>query len=488
MSSGVSWLDERAAELGTTDVDETPEQTVARLAALSRMAYDKVRETEAESLGIRVSTLDAEVKAARKGTDEGVGAALVMDDPEPWPDPVEGAELLETLAETVRRYLVLNPTDADAAALWIVHTHAHDAATVSPILSITSPQKRCGKTTLLSLLQALTRRPLPASNITAAALFRGVEQWKPTVLVDEADTYLRESDELRGVLNSGHNRAGAYVIRTVGEDHEPRAFSTWSPKAIALIGNMPDTLADRSVAIALRRKTADEKAESLRLDRLDQLEALPRQAAKWADDHVSALRPADPTIPRGLHDRAADNWRPLLAIADAAGGNWPERARRAATALVAHDAPEDAAGVMLLEDIREHYGDHKKITSAQLVETLVTLHERPWPEWRRGKPITTRQVAKLLQPFGIRSRQLRLRDGRAGIHGYLLTDFQDAFARYLGAQSATALRARNGAGSSDSQSATPSEGVADEKTPKPTYAEGCSAVADENPGDGEVRV
>ena len=468
--------------------DETPEQMVARLAALSPLEYDKVRETEAESLGIRVSTLDAEVKAARKGIDEGVGAKLVMDDPEPWPDPVNGAELLETLAETVRRYLVLNPTDADAVALWITHSHAHDAATVSPILSITSPQKRCGKTTLLSLLQHLVRRPLPASNITAAALFRSVEKWQPTMLVDEADTFLRESDELRGVLNSGHNRTSAYVVRVVGDDHEPRAFSTWSPKAIALIGNMPDTLADRSVAIALRRKTVDEAAETLRLDRLEHIEHLPQQATRWADDHISTLRRADPTIPTGLHDRAADNWRALLAIADTVGGDWPERARRAATALVAHDAPEDAAGVMLLEDVREHYGEHQKITSAQLVDTLVTLDERPWPEWRRGKPITTRQVAKLLQPFGIRSRQLRLSDGRAGIHGYLLSDFQDAFARYLGVQSATPLHARHGAGSSDSQSATASKGVAERKQPKATHGAGCSGVADESPDDGEVRL
>jgi len=138
---------------------------------------------------------------------------------------------------------------------------------------------------------------------------------------------------------------------------------------------------------------------------------------------------------------------------------------------------------MLLEDIRAHYGRYEKVTSAQLVETLQALDKRPWPEWRRGNPITTHQVAKLLQPFGIRSRQLRLSNGRSGIHGYRLADFDDAFSRYLPTQSATPLQASHGAVSSDFQSATDSERVADPKTPKSRRGAACSGVADATPGE-----
>ncbi len=470
---------------------ETQTEIVARLAELPPLDYDGVREKEAEALGVRVSTLDKEVAKARKESEpaEGTGAALLMDDPEHWPESVDGGVLLATLTDTVRCHVVMAPVAADAVALWVLHSHAHDSATVSPLLSITSPQKRCGKTTLLSLLQAIVRRPLPASNITAAALFRAVEKWRPTVLVDEADTFLRESDELRGVLNSGHNRAGAYVIRTVGDDHDPRAFSTWAPKAIALIGNMPGTLADRSVAVALRRKTADEKAQPLRLDRLDALAALPQQCIRWAEDNRDRLRRADPAIPQGLHDRAADNWRALFAIADVAGGDWPERARRAAVSLLDDDAAEDAAGVMLLADMQALFSRlGPKATTTSVLEELHRMDERPWPEWRQGKPITARGVARLLKPFGLQPRQLRLGE-RAGISGYRVGDFQDAFARYLPSSSSTPLHASTGAAPGDFHSSTPENAVEDAESRKRASRNGCRGVEDTKPGKvGEVRL
>src|ERR1700730_14776901 len=167
--------------------------------------------------------------------------------------------------------------EANAVALWCLHTFAFQLFYCTPRVAITSPVKQCGKTTLLDVIQRLTCRPLSTGSITAASVFRAVEIARPTLLIDEADTFLGQMDELRGILNSGHRRGGQ-VIRTVGDNHEPRVFSTHSPCAIAMIGQLPDTLADRSISIQLRRRLPDEKIKSFRIDRVSGLRDLARKA------------------------------------------------------------------------------------------------------------------------------------------------------------------------------------------------------------------
>ncbi len=409
-------------------------QILIELSVLSPVEYDRLRAEVANRLGCRVGMLDAEVKALRNGRpdDEKLqGGALALADPEPWPEPVDGADLLDELASTYRRFLSL-PGHADTAlALWTVHAHAHGAAEVSPILGITSPDKRCGKTTLLSLLSGLVPRPLPAANVSAAALFRAVEKFRPTLLVDEGDTFLKSSDELRGIMNSGHSRGAALVIRTVGDDHEPRTFSTWAPKAIALIGKLPATLADRSIEVAMQRKTAAEWVERFRLDRLAGLEPVRRKAWRWTWDVLDELRTVDPDMPNGLHDRAADNWRPLLAIADQADGEWPARARRAALALsglVTDD--QESAGVLALHDLAALFEEREtdQLASETIVEALVQMDERPWPEWY-GRPLSKRSLARLLAPFGVRPHALWI--GGRTLRGYRREDLQDPLSRYI---------------------------------------------------------
>lgn len=377
------------------------------------------------------------VDAALRGADgdndrELSGQAIALTDPEPWPDPVDGAELLRALVLTLARYVALPGGGATAVALWILHTHAHDLSNVSAVLAIRSPEKRCGKTTLLHLLSALVPRPLPTANITPAALFRAVDRFEPCLLVDEADTFLTRNDELRGILNSGHARANAFVIRTVGDDYEARRFRTWCPKAMALIGSLPTTLEDRSITIRMRRKTKQEQVERLRLDRLGELEPLRRQAARWIQDHTQHLEEADPDIPSELGDRAQDNWRPLIAIADLAGGPWPDRARKAAKLLSAADGDdEDSAGVQLLADLRGLFEEREtdRLFSADIVEALGKMEDRPWPEWRRGQPLTATSLARLLKPFGVRPKTIRIGDDRA--KGYAREDLEDPLSRYL---------------------------------------------------------
>jgi putative DNA primase/helicase len=309
-------------------------------------------------------------------------------------------------------------------------SYAFDCFDICPMLTLVSPIWRCGKTQVLKMLSALAFRALASSNITPSAIFRAIERWHPTLLVDEYDT-IKENEELRGILNSGHTRRLAYVIRNVSDDHEPRRFSTWGPKALALIGRPPHTIEDRSIILRMRRKTRGEKVERLRADRLFiQLRELREKMLRWAKDNAAMLRQAEPEIPEGLHDRAADNWEPLLAVADLAGDPWPARARAAAASL-SGEAESEAASVLLLQDIRAVFEEcgEDKISSSDLCAYLAKLEHRPWPEWgKQKKPITQPALAVLLKPFGITPTDVRI--GKS-LKGYKLEQFTDAFNRYI---------------------------------------------------------
>jgi putative DNA primase/helicase len=292
-------------------------------------------------------------------------------------------------------------------------------------------------------------RALSCSHITPAAIFRTVERYGPTLILDEADTYLRpEYDEIRGILNSGHVRANAYVIRTVGDDHEPRRFSTWCPKAIALIGALPSTLADRSITLRLQRKAPGESVQRWRIDHADRLADLRRMAHRWAMDHREALAKADQDVPASLHDRAADNWRPLLTIADLAGGDWPKRAREAIEAIERLDPDGEDMSGLLLRDLRDLFTARTtdKLTSADICESLAAQDDRPWPTLCYGKPITPHRLARMLGEYGITPKQIRL--GDRTMKGYRRDDLNDAFRHYTSCETETS---KQGTTSADSE-------------------------------------
>lgn len=386
--------------------------------------------------------VDAAVGKATADDAAGIGSALDFSDPEPATEPVDGAALLSAIAEALGRYVVLTEGAADAIALWVLHTYALAVAWCSPLLVLTSASKRCGKTLVLELLGALARRVLSTSSVSPSALYRAIEAYSPTLLIDEADAFFGQNEELRGIVNSGHTRTSARVLRCVGDNSEPRAFSTWAAKAVAGIGNLADTLMDRAVVIPMRRRAPGERVNPLRRDRIGAtLEPLRRAAVRWVADNAAVLRESDPDVPAGLNDRAADNWRPLLAIADAAGGCWPKRARTAAVLLSGGDAADDDAAVMLLGDIRSAFGGDNadKLATERLLAVLHAMEHRPWPEWRRDKPMSAPQLARVLRRFEIRPKTVRTAAGTA--KGYEAADFADAWARYFpengGAQTVT---------------------------------------------------
>lgn len=365
-----------------------------------------------------------------KGEPEG-GRAIQFNDPEPWPEPVDGAALLNKVAGAIRRFVWVAEDAVVAAALWVAMTYLMDHVEASPRLLLKSPTRECGKSRFLSVLAALVRWPVPASSTTPAALFRVVERYGPTLLLDEADNLaLKDNPDLRAVLNSGHTRGTAFVLRTIGETHEPAQFSTWAAIALASIGRVPDTVSSRSIVVNMERKPPNERLDRHRESRLvTELEPLRQRLARWAADHGPAL--GDPDLPGFLDGRDADNWTPLLSIADAAGGDWPERARKVAAAFVgAHDEQDE--GSMLLADLRDLFAerDVDRLSSEDMVQWLNAREDRPWPDSGGGKGLTKTRLARLLGRFGIIPGTIRLQDGRTP-KGYYRDQFEGAWRQYL---------------------------------------------------------
>ncbi|HXX69172.1 MAG TPA: DUF3631 domain-containing protein, partial [Polyangiaceae bacterium] len=427
-----------------------------RLAELSRLVLgadgptlalvreEAIRRVEATGVAKAAAKLvDAHLPRASTGGEArgGQGRSLPFEEANPWPERVSTADLLAELVKTFALYVVLPPGAATALALWILHTHAFDAAQITPRLAAVSPEKRCGKSTLLKLLDALVRRPLSTANASPSAVFRVIEAQAPTLLIDEADTFLGQNDELRGVLNAGHDRSGM-VIRVVGDDLEVRAFRVWAPVAIAGIGKLPDTLMDRSIVIPMNRKKSSERVSRFRRAERDAIRPLRRKCERWALDETGALRDSRPIAPDDLNDRAADNWEALFAIADVAGEPWSDKARRAALVLSGERDDEDGAtlGETLLGDVRSTFDARTadRLSTKTLIADLARLEGRPWAEVSKGQPLTSNHLGKLLRRFGIKSKTIRLDEGTTA-KGYHRQDFVDAWARYLPAGPVTAV-------------------------------------------------
>lgn len=403
------------------------DSVVQRLATLSTLEYDHVRKNEAKALGVRVAKLDEAVGGARKGSEP----ASPFTEVNPWPGPVNPPQLLTEIASTVQRFVICNKEVSHAVTLWIALTWLIDVVQVAPLAVITAPEKRCGKTLLLALLGRLVARPITASNISPAALFRTVNAWNPTLLIDESDAFMKDNEELRGLLNSGHTRDSAYVIRTVGENFTPTKFNTWGAKALAGIGHLPDTIMDRAVILELRRKLPHEKVERIRQTEPGLFDELRSKLSRFAADYREQVRQARPPLPSSLNDRAQDNWEPLLAIAMTASDEWLKLGTAAALKLSGSENSSKTIGTELLSDIQEIFEgiEPKRISTADLIQALCADNEKRWATYFKENPITPRELASKLKVYGIKSKSIRI--GATTPKGYEIDQFTEAFTRYL---------------------------------------------------------
>jgi hypothetical protein len=335
----------------------------------------------------------------------------------------------------------LSDHEALTVALWIMFAWAHNAAVHSPILLATSLEPNSGKTTLINVVGFLAPRGLMTTGISEAALFRSIEKWEPTIVVDEADVLLVDNEPLRAVINSGWTR-GASVVRCIGDDSSPHSFPTFCPKAVGMKGRkLPDTTLSRAIVIEMKRKEPGDKAEHFGSVDDAGLAELRQRALRWANDNGEKLEGAEPDMPPGFDNRLGDNWTLLLAIADFAGDEWPARARKAAVKLSKVD---DAAstGVQLLVAIKaiiDETPERDRIISAELVATLGADAGSPWAEWKAGRPITQAQLARVLKPFGICPEVIRSQSGGTP-RGYMRSQFEDAWERYLPSENSPAKR------------------------------------------------
>jgi hypothetical protein len=348
-------------------------------------------------------------------------------------DNADGAELLDDLLATLTKYVAfLDQHSPVAVALWIATTHTLPAFEFAPRLVLTSPQKRCAKSRTLDIISGTCHKPLVSVNATVAAIYRSLGgEHPPTLIIDEADTLFgtkraaEQNEDLRALLNAGHQR-GRPALRCVGPNQIPTEFSTFAMAALAGIGAMPDTITDRAINITMRRRASGEKVSQFRSRRDGPiLEKLRGRLAAWAADHIEQLKTAEPEMP--VEDRAADTWEPLIAVADAAGGHWPETARAACKVLVdgAADIDEDKShGVKLLVDIRSAFTEKEVsfLPSAELVSALRSIEESPWGDF----DLNTSKLAYRLREFGVKPE----RRNRNTVRGYSLEAFADAFARY----------------------------------------------------------
>ncbi|WP_367574058.1 DUF3631 domain-containing protein [Streptomyces griseoaurantiacus] len=361
-------------------------------------------------------------------------------------DTIDGAALLNEVEAFHRRFNVF-PTEAAyvAVVLWDAHAHLLDCFESTPRLAFLSPEPGSGKSRALEIVETLVPNPMAAVDASAAALFRsvsGADGKRPTILFDEIDTIFGpkagENEQLRGFINAGHRR-NRPMFRCVGDgaNQTVQPFHSYAAVAVAGLGYLPDTIRDRSVNIRMRRRARNEKIEPYRT-RMHEKEgfALRERLAAWAEQVTERVMGAWPDMPDGVTDRPADVWEPLLAVADAAGGDWPGRARTACVTLVNASKANDkgSLGVRLLTDLRDHVMvGIDRLPTVAILDRLNALDDAPWADLH-GKPLDNRRLSRMLAEYmtadnePITSRNIKT--AGSVLKGYYSADLRDAWARY----------------------------------------------------------
>ena len=430
-------------------------EALRRLMRDNVAAWEDFRADLRDKTKVRLAKLD---KALNEKSEDVIpsrsqGKLLIWQDDELWHDQVYTAELLNTIAVLIRRYMHMSNEQVNTLACWLLYSWVHDQWNTSTFLGITSATRRCGKTRLLSIIGALAFRPLSLSTqTTSPALFRTIEMCRPTLILDEIDRHLHQDPELIGLINGSQEKSGSFALRMVkkNDDFEPGTFRTWCPKVLAGIGNLPSTIRDRSILINLQRR--NQSADELQFwgDR-DEAETrdIRRKLARWTKDYAGSIYRKRNTLefPPGLHDRARDGWAPLFTIGEFAGGDWGSTAGyvwRACEKITASTEDDSDIGEMLLKDIRKVYfkeGDPPHMATGRndndlysnqiprILPTLIAMDDRPWAEYTRDRrPLTSSGLAKRLKYFNIAPRTIRL--GTKTAKGYRFADFVPVWESY----------------------------------------------------------
>lgn len=348
-----------------------------------------------------------------------------------WEHPVQGEDLLNDIKHTIKHYIIADDATLTASTLWACFTWFIDVVSYAPIANITAPEKRCGKTKLLSVLKRLSYNSLITSNISPAALFRLIEQYKPTLLIDEVDSFLNAHEDMRGIINAGFTRESALIVRCVGEDKNPALFNVWGAKALCGIGKIADTLQDRSIPLKLRRKTQGETVHNVDKSAPEQWAILRSKLARFAQDNQLKLINITVELLPQLNDRANDCFEPLLQIATLAGEHWLESAKNAAIQLCSEQEDNNSTRTELLQHIQMIFDTKRidRVFSHELATYLNEDNEANWFLWNKGRGMTPNSLAKQLREFDIFSKSIRI--GLNTAKGYLKEQFNDAFTRYL---------------------------------------------------------
>ena len=429
--------------------DAEMEALLDEVSRASRDVYEKHRKAIANALNWRAKVLDEDrrdrqIQRKESGEDDPVtniaGAA-------PWPDPVPDlGAVLDALVAQVKRFLIVpDPTYFDTIALWCAHTHLlHEerfGVGFTPKLAYQSPIKRCGKSTGLKCTHLTSHNSRLAASITPASLFRAVDALKISLMADEADNIFKNANpDLLAIINSSSDRMTAKVTRAdpVGDGKfEAREFNTFAAIALTSIQQLPDTVQDRCIVLPLKRAKKCEKPERLTLRTRGPLIEIGRKLARWAAD-LGEL--PDPDMPPDLFNRIEDKWFVLFQVAEIAGGEWPERCRKAALADLEREDANDADGGQsadLLADVWQVFHEHGvvRMFTKALCQALNDMTESPWKTANHGKQVDGYFLRKHLRDFvpdnaeSIAPRKWR--EGSDHAHGYYETHFQDAFSRYL---------------------------------------------------------
>jgi putative DNA primase/helicase len=418
---------------------------------------------------------------------------------DPWPEHVDGVEVVDDVVAKLREFLIMADQEVDATALWTAFTHCFTLFDFAPYLLLKSAEKRCAKSRVMDVVAPMSGSSLVATHMRAETLFRALEKHHFVAFLDEAHSYIRKGEDFEAVVNGGFQR-GKPVWRCVGDDHDPRPFDIFAPKCLAFIGDLNDTIEDRGVIQHMQRKTRDQHVRPWvrgELIEREELRPIRRRLNRWALDHAEELRAANPEIPHALYvnDRAVDIWRPLFAIADVVGGDWPQRARHAAVMLTNRalaEAPE-TDGTELLRNIRTIFyptradgtalDPHEVLSVSELCLRLTNRAEWQWASVHNGKPLTAYRLKTMLKKYHVTSVQKRKSPGTRQspkVWGFWRDDLDGVFEKYL----ATALdgASLDDQGTEQDESATPAgrpAGVACLGSPN-----GTSTEAPEAPGDG----